>query len=408
MSLDDRLDALLSTTGQPISPLSDDEDTRVLAPLLAAAERLAPLRDAQPATHFADQLERQILARAVGHATVAPAQTGEGYDALPVLSSPTSEGASAKTPARDGEAPTLPNMAAPLWPRVLRKEAGTPARAARKGRRMPVWARSLAAACVLLVLTSSLFVAAANAQPGSPLFGLRQAQEWAQLALASPADKARLHLQYANDALAALDQAVAQHRGDPAYAGALDALQSELAAAASSIAALPAGQTHDALATQLAALQQHARDDLRAALSGLGWNDRVATTTVLGVLGESVPRVNTVAIHTIAGQSGQAASHGMRAVRIVVSGNGFVAGTQLVINGQPEGTVLSVTPDTLVAQLSLDLSSPHMDSVGIENPDGTAAQTADIGHGAAVTPTPAIAPTATPHHGHGGHSGGNG
>lgn len=395
MSLDDRLDALLAASGQPVSPLPDDEDALALAPLLAAAQRLAPLRDAQPSVRFADQLERRILAHA---STLRAAATPDGGDA-PAMSLLVPDSVPA---VADSDALTQPKTIVPLGTWGPRTEAAGPAHRARRGARLPAWGRALAAACVLLALGSGLFAAAANAQPGSPLFGLHRAQQWAQVALASPSDKARLHLQYAGDALAALDHAAAQHSGDPAYASALDTLQSELAAAASSIAALPAGQTHDTLAAQLAALQQRARDDLRAALPGLGWDDRVATTAALGALGESVPRITSAAIHEIAGQDAQAATHGTHAVRIVVSGGGFVAGTQMVINGQVAGTVLSVSGGMLIAQLSLDPSSARIVSIGVENPDGTAAQTADVGHGAAVTPTPA--PTATPHHGgHGGH-----
>lgn len=412
MNLDDRLDTLLSASGQPnTSLLPDDEDARALAPLLAAAERLAPLREAQPSARFADQVERQMLARAAaGHMPNAPTRAS-GTTAM------TDEDGEAPTvpvfvpngvPAVDGEAPTRLDMTIPLWSRAARTEQAGTARRARRGTRLPVWARMLAAACMLLALGSGLFVAAANAQPGTPLFGLHRAEQWVQVVLASPADKARLHLQYAGDALAALDSAVARHSGDPAYSGALDTLRTELAAATSAIAALPAGQTHDTLAAQLATLQQRARPDLRAALPSLGWDDRVATTATLGALGENVPRVSGAAIHAIAGQDGQTAqgtTHGTRPVQIVVSGSAFAAGARLVINGQPVGTVLAVTDGTLVAQVSLDPAAAHIVSIGVENPDGTAAQTTDVGHGAAVTATPLPTATPTHHGGHGGHGG---
>lgn len=413
MNLDDRLDTLLSASGQPVALLPDDEDARALAPLLAAAQRLAPLREAQPSARFAEQLERQILARATsGRTPYAPTSTSgtaiaDADGEAPTVPMLLPDG----MPAVDGEAPTRLDMTVPLWSRAPRTEQAGSARRLRRGTRLPVWTRALAAACVLLALGSGLFAAAANAQPGSPLFGLHRVEQWARVSLASPEDKARLHLQYAGDALTALDRAVAQRSGDPAYAGALDTLRSELAAAASAIAALPAGQTHDTLAAQLAALQQRARDDLRAALPSLGWDDRVATTTAMGELGEGVPRVTGAAIHAIAGQDGQSAqgaTHGARPVQIVVSGGGFAAGAQLMINGQPAGTVLSVTDGMVVAQVSLDPTTSHIASIGIENPDGTAAQTTDVGHGAAVTATPAISPTATPTHHGGGHGGGHG
>lgn len=418
MNLDDRLDALLTASGQPVSPLPDDDDAHALAPLLAAAVRLAPLREAQPSARFADQLERQMLAHAAARAArlpdapphaVAP-ESGDLDRYMPTLPMPVVNGTDAD-PAQLGVTP-------PSGSRATRREPlPAHARGARRRGALPLWARALAAACVLLALGSGLFAAAANAQPGSPLFGLHRAEQWARVSLASPDDKARLHLQYANDALAALDRAVAQHSGDPAYGGALSSLQSELAAAASAIASLPAGQTHDTFAGQLAALQQRARDDLRAALPGLSWGDRLATTTALGGLGESVPHVSGAVIHEVVGQGahdgGQGSqggtAHGGQSVQIVVSGTGFAAGAKLVLDGQPAGTVLSVTGDTLVAQVSLEQGGGRVDSIGVENPDGTAAQTSAIDHGAAIVPPPAAGPQVTPTPtGHGGHGGGHG
>lgn len=407
MYLDDRLDALLGASGQPASHLADDEDARTLAPLLTAARRLTPLREAQPSARFADELERQILASAAGRTPYASTQAHV-------------------SPVADGDAPTVPTVStvpivvpyggpsggrvaptttAPHWPGSSRTMSARAAgRKQRRSMMLPVWARGLAVACVLLALGSGLFAAAANAQPGSPLFGLHRAEQWVQVSLASPADKARLHVRYAGDALAALDRAVAGSRGDPTYSSALATLQSELSAAASSIATLPAGQTRDALAAQLAAVEQHARDDLRAALPGLNWDDRVATTAALGGLGESVPHVMSATIDEIAGHDAQAATRGGHTVQIIVSGSGFVAGARLVINGQPAGTVLSVADGTLVAQVSLDPSlAGHVVSIGVENPDGTAARTSAIDHGAAVTQTPAPSVTPTHHGGHGGH-----
>ena len=421
MNLDDRLDALLSASGWPNAfPLPDDDDARALAPLLAAAQRLAPLREAQPSARFADELEHRVLAHAASGRTPYAPTTATGTAAADA------DGAAPTAPMLvpngvpavddDGEAPTRRDMTVPLWSRAPRTAQAGLARPARRGANLPVWARALAAACVLLALGSGLFAAGANAQPGSPLFGLHRVEQWARVSLASPEDRARLHLQYAGDALAALDRAVAQHSGDPSFAGALDTLRSELAAASSSIAALPAGQTHDTLAAQLATLQQRARDDLRAALPSLGWGDRVATTAALGVLGERVPHITGAAIHAIAGQDGQdgqsaqGATHGAgaRPVQIVVSGGGFAAGARLVIDGQSAGTVLAVTDGTLIAQVSLDPTAAHIASIGVENPDGTAAQTTDVAHGAAVTATPMVAPTATPHRGGRGGRGGHG
>ncbi|HKS70332.1 MAG TPA: hypothetical protein VJQ45_07925, partial [Ktedonobacterales bacterium] len=95
MNLDDRLDALLSASGWPNAfPLPDDDDARALAPLLAAAQRLAPLREAQPSARFADELEHRVLAHAASGRTPYAPTTATGTAAADA----------------DGEAPTVPML----------------------------------------------------------------------------------------------------------------------------------------------------------------------------------------------------------------------------------------------------------------------------------------------------------
>jgi hypothetical protein len=397
MNLEDRLDALLSASGQPALPLPDDEQTRPLIPLLNAARRLGTLRDVQPDARFADELARTMLSQAAtlraqesvataGHVPTEPLSLVRGsLDAA-------------------GDAATEIGEPVPLWPGISRGGGATGSfRQQRRSKRLPLWAHLVAAACLLLALGVTSFAVGANAQPGSPFFALHRAEEWAQVTLAAPADRARLHLRYASEALATLDSAVAQHNS-AAYGDALDAFQSEMSAAAVAIAALPSGDTHDALTSQLTTLQQQGRADLHTALSAFDWTSRVTTTAALATLGDSVPQVTGAALHEIAAQSPQT-THSGHEVQVVVSGSGFEAGALLVINGQPTGTVLSVTGDTLIAQVTLDPGTEHVIAVGVENPDGTAAETQVISHDAAVTATPAPTATPTRHGGHGGHGG---
>ncbi|HEU5440789.1 MAG TPA: hypothetical protein VFU88_16000 [Ktedonobacterales bacterium] len=426
MDHEDRLDALLSARRAAAvrngawMPVEDAE----LALLLTADDRLAFLREATPAADFADALEQRLLARsgalAVQHAVAsgdAPTIAGSDYPTLP---NGHTNGAFI---AYDGDAaPTRPDLTQPVageWP--VPSTRTSPARRAARVLRFPsggTWMRSLAAAVVLLVLGASVLSAAADAAPGSFLFGLRRAEQWFSVQVASdPAAKVRLHLQYAEQALGALDTAVAHQAGDPAYAAALATLRTEAAAASDGLQTLAPGATRDDLAAQLETFQRHARGDLRAALPGLSWPDRVITTTALGELGDdSVPRISTVTVrpdpssddHGGDSHGGNPSDNGAAAIhryRVEVSGSGFAAGAMLMVNGKVAGSVLSVSPSQLVAEVTLDPAALHNMSIGIQNPDSTAA-TSSITHGAPVV-APTAAATATPddHGGHSGHSG---
>lgn len=427
MDHEDRLDALLSArraAGARDGAWMPVEDAQ-LATLLTTAERLAPLRKTTPAADFADALEQRLLARAgalaVQHAVAggdAPTIAGSDYPTLP------NGHTNGTFIAYDGDAaPTRPDLTQPVageWP--LPSTRSAPPRRAARILHFPsggTWMRSIAAAVILLVLGASVLSAAANAAPGSFLFGLRRAEQWFSVQVASdPAAKVRLHLQYAEQALAALDTAVAHQAGDPAYAAALATLRTEAAAASDGLQALAPGATRDDLAAQLETFQRHARGDLWAALPGLSWPDRVITTSALGELGDdSVPRISTVTVrpdpssddHGGDSHGGNPSDNGAAAThryRVEVSGSGFTTGTVLMVNGKVAGTILSITPSQVVAEMMLDPAALHSASIGIQNPDGTAAATNDITRGAPAPATTAVA-TATPgdRGGHGGHGG---
>jgi hypothetical protein len=245
----------------------------------------------------------------------------------------------------------------------------------RLGRSRVFW-QALAAAVVLTFVGGAMAVAAA-APPGSPLYGLHRWEDGVRVSLAaSPAERTRLHLRYATDALVALDRAVAQRQGNPAYGDALATLRREQAAAARDLAQVPAGPERDALTAQMTSLRTHARYDLRAALSSRAWPDRLTTTSALAELGDAVPSVaHAIVVH-----------EGDRRWQVTLSGAGFQPGAVLLVNGVPVGTAHVVSPSLLTAEVGDVASLRHM-ALGVGNPDGTAAETGSVDT-ASATPTP--------------------
>jgi hypothetical protein len=239
-----------------------------------------------------------------------------------------------------------------------------------------VFWQALAAAVVLTFAGGAMAVAAA-APPGSPLYGLHRWEDGVRVSLAaSPADRTRLHLRYATDALVALDRAVAQRQGNPTYGDALATLRREQAAAARDLAQVPAGHGRDALTAQLSSLRTQARHDLRAALGSRSWPDRLSTTSALAELGDAVPSV----AHAVVAHESD------RRWQVTLSGAGFQPGAVLLVNGVPMGTAHVVSPNLLTAEVS-DVASLRHVALGVGNPDGTAAATESVAT-ASETPTP--------------------
>jgi hypothetical protein len=281
---------------------------------------------------------------------------------------------------------------------------------------------------VLLALSAGVFGAAQAAGPDSPLYGVHRWQEGIQAQFSqSQADRTSLHLQFANEALLALNSAVQSGDG-AAYSTALATLRSETAAAVMALAGVPPGADHDALSTRLDDLRQRTRDDLGAALPHLGWSSRLSTTAALADLGVMVPHITTVTVtrvesdsHASSDSSSESSSGGDggrdsqgHGWQIVVTGSGFAPGALVVVDGQPVGTPVSASGMQLVALVSDDVGA-RAQSVGVLNPDDTAAATSaitrhngggDDGHPTAtpsVSPNATASPTATPHGGHGDH-----
>ncbi len=407
MQPEERLDALLSLHGtnghlQPSANGRDEHDG--LQPLLDAANRLAELAGTEPSADFADRLEARVFAQA---ALLEAQQRSESEHAGGTMAT---FPATAPTlpdyqlpPQLGDEAPTIPGIAWGATDDDATEADVAPPRppAAMALRGQARWRRLLApalAATLLLALGTATFTAVAAAGPGTPLYSLHRWEQGVQASIAgSAADRTRLHLTYARDALAALDAAVVRHETGATYDDALATFSDEMRAAATNLDSVPAGGDHVTLSAQLDQLRARGRGDLHAALPGLPWPERVTTTSALAQLGDDVLRVNQVEMVYF--------GHGQHLWQITVTGSGFQQGAILLVNGQSAGTVTSVTATTLVAQLPSDDSAPLPGSVGVANPDNTAAVTSSISsHEQENEGTPT--PSSDDHGGHGGDDGG--
>ncbi len=211
--LQESLDALLSSPPTSRARLSLPEREREeLEPLLEVANDLAAIGLTLPAPTFADDLETRLLARA-GYERV---ETVQRHDAVE-------------------NAPTLPSII------TLHPSNHRPRRAGRRPQRVSWKVWTSIAAGILLALMITTFTVTANASPGSALYGVRRWQEDARTNLTnSDAERTKLHLQYATEALDALDAAVAQHAFS-AYSEALGRFTDEVRQAQDALGPVRAG-----------------------------------------------------------------------------------------------------------------------------------------------------------------------
>lgn len=372
MQPEDRLDALLAIRverrpSRAESPgpesLSGREANGDLEPLLVAADRLAELGSAAPSPEFTANLEALFLARA---AYLRENGRSGGTDALPILAPP---------PLLGNDDPTLPSIS---WgddlPRVAHADRRPGRSARRAAQQRTVWRRLLwpaVAAMLLLAIGMTTFTAAAAAGPGSPLYGLHRWEQDLQVNIAGSAtDRTRLHLGYAQDALNALNAATSGNQVGATYDDALATFRDEMRAAEADLDSISAGSERNTLSDQLERLRAQGREDLRSALPMLPWSDRVETTGALAELGDNVLQVTWVdMVYT---------EHSAHGWKVTVFGSGFQPGALLLVNGTPAGTVISVTPTQLVAQLPGDDFASPPANVGAANPDDTAALTTNV------------------------------
>ena len=265
------------------------------------------------------------------------------------------------------------------------------------------WIAALSAAALLLLFFGVNRVAASSL-PGDPLYGLKQIQQQMALSNASdPADRANVQISQLRGALADLDAEVNNGRSDADVTAALQVVASDTQASQAAVDAVPAGVEHDAVAQALANTLQTEHDTLYRLLPNARWPLRLAFTQQLGTLGAQVPEVTQV----------QVISNSHDTLTLQVTGANFVPGAQVVINGTPKGTITQVTSTTIVAVISESAWPEDMHTVGVLNPDGTAAQVTVSGddgdHGQQETPSPSGTPgSGDDGGGHDGSGGGGG
>ena len=271
-----------------------------------------------------------------------------------------------------------PGFARQLERRILLRNAAL--RLEKQSARGPVFHRLLRAhpifaaafsLCLLLLLlgTGVLATAAQVSNPDNPLYAVKRLEQHVQISLASSSEsQAALDLQFARDRLNTLPD-LADPAHAQAYQQALTDLDQQISAAFKAINALPAGTYHDRLASELAALEADARQALRGLLSRLTFPERLLTTGELGRLGDHVPLLKSVEIVLPARPNGHAI--------ISISGDDIQPGAQLLVDSQvvEARSSLQNGMDVFVADWA---GNQHPHSIGILNPDGTAAQTTTI------------------------------
>jgi hypothetical protein len=368
MEQERELDLLLSQwlSGRP-TPVPEP-----LTPLLAAADALMPLRQAAPSAAFARELEARMLRRARQVAAENPTSTAAAEPARPERVPPPASGQRAIT------------------------------RAGRLGRttsaRRLLWAGAIAA--MLLFALGGVFVVAADAQPGGPLYGVRRFEQNIQAQLTTnAADRTQLHLDNAAAALEAFNTAVTQHEHGARLTDALDTFVAEHTAAQSALAGVTDSAAHARLAAALDGQRTQAITDLRAALTAQDWLTRIRFTETLGALGEAVPIVTQV---TLSESRDPADSRGEgRITTVTITGQEFQPGAQLLLRGAPVGTTISVSGTTLVAQVRAAAQAvASQGPIAVGNPDGTvAASTKNPTIVSSAHPTPPVEPTKDGDHG---------
>ncbi len=270
-----------------------------------------------------------------------------------------------------------PDFAWQLERRMLIHKAALQSEQAARGRSFPrlmhvhpVFGIALGLCLLLLLLgTGVLAVAAQVSNPDNPLYKVKSWEQHVQVSLAnSPGNQAELDLQFARDRLDMLAN-LADPAHQAAYQQALMDMDQQMSTTVKAINAVPAGTDHDRLASELATLQEDARQTLRGFLPQLALPERLQTTGELGRLGDTVPLLKSVVIVLPAHPNGH--------VTISISGQEIQPGAQLLVDGQ-----LVVAHSSLQNGLNIFVATwtgdQHPHSIGILNPDGTMAQSTTI------------------------------
>jgi len=270
------------------------------------------------------------------------------------------------------------DFAEQLERRMLRRHAELQLQQASKKRSLfflfrtrPALGVALGLCLLLLVLsTGVLALAAQSSNPDNPLYAFKRWEQHLQISLSSSSgDQASLHLQFAREHLDTLPD-LADPAQSAAYSQDLADLDQQLRTATAAINGLPTGMQREQLASELASLQSDAIHILRGLLPRLSLSERMATTGELARLGDNVPRlINGMLILP---------SHPNGRTTISLSGSNLQPGAQLLVDGKPTGMTGPLQNGQLIFVVVNWKGEQHPQSLGLINPDGTAAQTTAI------------------------------
>lgn len=273
-----------------------------------------------------------------------------------------------------------PDFARQLEQRILMRNAalrlerpGSSWRFPRLLRVHPVFGLALSLCLLLLLLgTGVLAVAAHVTNPNNPLYAVTRWERKVQITLAnSPEKQTELELQFARDRLNSLVNLANPARAE-AYREALTELDQQIRAASRAINTLAAGADHDRMVSELAALKADTRHTLRGFLPQLALPERLVTTDELGRLDDTVPRLTSAVIVLPVHPNGQAT--------VSISGDDIQPGAQLLVDNRLV-QVRGSFKNGLYVFVANWVGNQHPHSIGILNPDETAAQTTVIALG---------------------------
>jgi hypothetical protein len=227
------------------------------------------------------------------------------------------------------------------------------------------WTTAVGIAAVVLLTCISAFTASAQSLPGDPLYGLKQLEQQVTLAFASsPQDHAQLQISQLRSALNDLSAVVSERRQDETIQEALGVVADRTRASQAAVAALPTGPDQAAAERDLVSTLAMEDQTLRGLLARLDWPLRLAFTQQLGALGDAIPTITRVQVSRPTNNQ----------LQITVTGTNFAPDVALMINGVPKGTVSKRTATQLVALITPSDWPRGTRTVGVLNPDGTAAQ----------------------------------
>jgi hypothetical protein len=227
--------------------------------------------------------------------------------------------------------------------------------------------------CLLLLLLSTgvLALAAQISDPNNQLYALKRWEQQLQISLASSnaGEQASLDLQFARDRLTTLAD-LADPAHSMAYSQALAELDQHVQTATAAINGLPPGTQRKHLVSELASLHSDAIHLLRSLLPRLTLSERLATTGELAQLGDHVPRLTSGILILPPQPPGR--------VSISLAGSDLQPGAQLLVDGTPTGVTGLVQNSHLIFVVANWKGEQRPQSLGLLDPDGTAAQTTAI------------------------------